>query len=77
MHIIDSEKFGKIKVLVEEGKKENRSKGNFYTSIRKFIKTYKTEDLYVVHTIPPVMRGKKTKLDRKFTSYSVPGDLIR
>ncbi|EDV26373.1 Lysine-specific demethylase 8 [Trichoplax sp. H2] len=51
-----TEKFGKIKVLVEEGKKENRSKGNFMTSIRRFIKTYKTEDLYVVHTIPMAMR---------------------
>ncbi|EDV26371.1 uncharacterized protein TRIADDRAFT_54286 [Trichoplax adhaerens] len=51
-----SEKFGNVQVLVEEGKKENRSKGNFMTSLKEFVNSYKTEDLYVVHTVPKEMR---------------------
>lgn len=51
------EKFGHIKVDIEEGKKENRSLGMWQWPFKKFLERYKEEDIYMVHSLPKQMRG--------------------
>lgn len=51
------EKFGGEGIDVEEGKKENRSLGTFHFKLQDFIRRYKDEDIYMVESLPPKMRG--------------------
>ena len=53
------EKFGDLKFDVEEGKKENRSQRTFVFTMKDFVDKYKTEDVYMVHSIHKRMRGVK------------------
>ena len=57
-----STKFGEIKMDVEEGKKENRSLGTFNFKLQDFIKKYKNEDMYMVESLPQLMKGELTRL---------------
>ena len=52
-----SSKFGKVKFDVEEGKKENRSKELFNMPLEEFLKSYKEKDIYLVASVPKIMRG--------------------
>jgi lysine-specific demethylase 8 len=46
-----------VKFDVEEGKKENRSKELFNMPLDEFLNTYKEKDIYLVTSIPKIMRG--------------------
>ena len=52
-----SSKYGNLNVDVEEGKKENRSKELFSMPFSKFLKTYNESDVYLVQSLPKIMRG--------------------
>ena len=43
--------FGHVTVDVEEGKKENRSLAQWQWPLKKFLESYKEEDVYLVHTL--------------------------
>lgn len=49
--------FGDLPCDVEEGKKENRSMGMFRWTYQKFLNKYKTEDIYMVHSLTGKMLG--------------------
>lgn len=51
-----SSKYGNLNVDVEEGKKENRSKELFSMPFSKFLKTYNESDVYLVQSLPKIMR---------------------
>lgn len=51
-----SSKYGKIEVDVEEGKKENRSKELFHMPLSKFLNMYNKSDVYLVQSLPKIMR---------------------
>eukprot|EP00057_Strongylocentrotus_purpuratus_P027318 XP_011681792.1 PREDICTED: lysine-specific demethylase 8 [Strongylocentrotus purpuratus] len=50
-----SKSYGHLKVEVEEGKKENRSKDLWHMSLSNFIQKYQKEDVYLVTDVPPEM----------------------
>ncbi|XP_065060405.1 bifunctional peptidase and arginyl-hydroxylase JMJD5-like isoform X2 [Rhopilema esculentum] len=54
--------FADLKFDVEEGKKENRSLRTFVFTMKEFVDKYKTEDVYMVHSIQKEMRGDVTLL---------------
>jgi lysine-specific demethylase 8 len=56
--IFNSSKFGKLKFDVEEGKKENRSKELLNIPLDEFLKSYKEKDVYLVASLPKIMRGE-------------------
>nr|CAB3261540.1 uncharacterized protein LOC100177107 [Phallusia mammillata] len=45
--------YGNWKVVVEEGKKEDRSKPTYTMSMNEFLDTYKARDVYLVHDLVP------------------------
>ena len=49
--------FADLKFDVEEGKKENRTLRTFVFTMKEFVDKYKTEDVYMVHSIQKEMRG--------------------
>lgn len=49
-------KYGNLTVDVEEGKKENRSKELFNMPLSKFLKIYNQSDVYLVQSLPKIMR---------------------
>ncbi|CAB3977741.1 Hypothetical predicted protein [Paramuricea clavata] len=51
-----SSKFGEVKFDVEEGKKENRSRELFNMPLGEFLKSYKEKDIYLVASVPKIMR---------------------
>jgi len=51
------ERFGDVVVDVEEGKKENRSLAMWNWKFKDFLNTYKTSDVYMVHSLPKQMRN--------------------
>ena len=53
-----AEKFGKLLVMTEHGKKENRSDDISYVQLKTFLKRYNETDEYLVETLPPPMRGE-------------------
>ena len=63
MHIFEtlleilSSKFGEVEFDVEEGKKEDRSRELFNMPLGKFLKSYKEKDIYLVASVPKIMRG--------------------
>lgn len=46
-----------MKVDVEEGKKENRSKQLFNMPLEEFLQSYQEKDIYLVASVPEIMRG--------------------
>lgn len=52
------EKYGKLRVRIEQSKKENRTLDPKYKSLRKYLSKYKTDDIYMVQSIPSKMQGE-------------------
>ena len=55
--IRSSEKYGDLDVDIEYGKKESRSDDAKVISFKKFLDTYKDDDIYMVQDVKPSMKG--------------------
>ena len=55
--LLCSEKYGKMMVDVEAGKKENRSLSMKQISLAKFLQVYKQSEVYLVQDVQPAMKG--------------------
>ncbi|KAI0221585.1 hypothetical protein LSAT2_027102 [Lamellibrachia satsuma] len=57
-----AEKYGDIDIDVEHGKKELRADDTRVLSFRKFLDTYKDDDIYMVQNVKPSMKGDLSML---------------
>ncbi|KAI0242747.1 hypothetical protein LSAT2_011403 [Lamellibrachia satsuma] len=56
------EKYGDLDVDIEYGKKESRSDDAKAISFKKFLDTYKDDDIYMVQNVKPSMKGDLSML---------------
>jgi hypothetical protein len=57
IYIIHSEKYGKIYVDVEGGKKENRKANQYVMPMSKFLQIYNQSNIYMVYDVAKEMKG--------------------
>ena len=55
--ILSSEKYGDLTMDIESGKKEDRSLAMNKVPFRKFLDSYKEDDVYMVQDIKDPMKG--------------------
>ena len=58
IYFIHSEKYGKIDVDVEGGKKEDRKANQYVMPMSKFLQIYNQSSIYMVYDIAKEMKGK-------------------
>ena len=56
-YFIHSEKYGKIYVDVEGGKKENRKANQYVMPMSKFLQIYNQSNIYMVYDVAKEMKG--------------------
>ncbi|XP_065829101.1 tRNA wybutosine-synthesizing protein 5-like [Oscarella lobularis] len=52
-----SSKYGNLEVELETGKKEDRSKFGFFSTLKKFIENYKKKSVYMIGSLPKPLRN--------------------
>jgi len=73
--ILSSEKYGDLTIDIEHGKKEDRSHDMNAVPFRKFLDSYKENDVYMVQNIQDPMKGVTSLVHQValFSHYCIGG----